>query len=83
MSSAIARLVVQHFHERGRFRRETDALSKRELEILELVAKGARNKEIAEQLGIADDTVRAHLRRIYETLRVRSRTEAAMKFRKK
>ncbi|PYI87921.1 MAG: DNA-binding response regulator, partial [Verrucomicrobia bacterium] len=36
MSSAIARVVVQHFHERGRFRCETDALSKRELEILEL-----------------------------------------------
>jgi DNA-binding NarL/FixJ family response regulator len=60
-----------------------DKLTRRELEILGLLAKGYLYKEIAEELGIAISTVRAHLHAVYEKLHVQSRTEAVVKFLKK
>jgi DNA-binding NarL/FixJ family response regulator len=45
------------------------------------LAEGLSNKQIADRMGIADGTVRWHLRHIYHKLHVRSRTEAAIKFR--
>ncbi|MCH8274962.1 MAG: response regulator transcription factor [Armatimonadetes bacterium] len=54
-------------------------LSPRELEILELVAKGLRNKEIANRLCLAEKTVKNHVSNILKALHVNSRTEAAMK----
>lgn len=54
-------------------------LSDRESEILDLVAKGMRNKEIADQLCIAEKTVKNHVSNILKALQVNSRTEAAMK----
>ncbi len=80
MSSKIARIVVQHFQKVKAPGRSTEVLSTREKEILALLAKGHRYKEIAEQLGISFDTVRAHLRNIYDKLQVRSRTEAVVKY---
>ncbi len=56
-------------------------LSKRETEVLELLTKGLANKEIADRLGMSEETVRVHLRRVYEKLHVHSRTETTMKFR--
>jgi DNA-binding NarL/FixJ family response regulator len=58
----------------------TKDLSERELEVLNLLAQGCLYKEIASLLSISVLTVRSHLRRIYEKLHVRSRTEAAVKF---
>ena len=55
-------------------------LSPREHEVLTLLARGYRYKEIAEALGIAVETVRTHLRRIYEKLHVSTRTEAVVRF---
>lgn len=58
---------------------ELYALSDRESEILDLVAQGLRNKEIASRLGIAEKTVKNHVSNILKALQVNSRTEAAMK----
>lgn len=58
---------------------ELFVLSEREAQILELVAKGLRNKEIANQLVIAEKTVKNHVSNILKALQVNSRTEAAMK----
>lgn len=80
MSSKIARIVVQHFQNRKGPAPETSSLSPREREVLDLLAKGHRYKEIADLLSISFDTVRAHLRNIYDKLHVRSRTEAVVKY---
>lgn len=58
---------------------ELYVLSDRETEILELIAKGMRNKEIASHLSIAEKTVKNHVSNILKALQVNSRTEAAMK----
>jgi DNA-binding NarL/FixJ family response regulator len=52
------------------------ALSARELDVLQLVARGLGNKEIAAELGITTHTVKYHLAAVLEKLGVRSRTEA-------
>ncbi len=80
MSSQIARKVVDAFKKMGESKRETENLSAREQEILSYLAKGFRYKEIADALFISVETVRTHLRNIYEKLQVRSRTEAVLKY---
>ena len=80
MSSHIARKVVQYFQKRGQIPEVADNLSNRENEVLTYLAKGYRYKEIADILSISVLTVRSHLRRIYEKLHVRSRTEAVVKY---
>jgi DNA-binding NarL/FixJ family response regulator len=54
-----------------------DRLTARELEVLRLVTAGRRNKEIAAELGISENTVKYHLRNILEKLHAQSRTEVA------
>lgn len=85
MSAEIARRVVEAFYQPSTKSSSAAAeevkLSKRETEILEFLSKGLANKEIADRLDISVETVRVHLRRVYEKLHVHSRTEAAMKFR--
>jgi DNA-binding NarL/FixJ family response regulator len=79
ISSRIARKVVQTFLDLGTSPRETENLSRREHEIMSYLARGYRYKEIASALFISVETVRTHLRNIYEKLHVRSRGEAVHK----
>lgn len=53
-----------------------ESLSLREIEVLQLIAEGLSNREIAEKLSLALDTVKGHNRRIFEKLQVKRRTEA-------
>lgn len=80
MSMQIARKVVAHFQQIKRPSTEMEKLTRREQEILGLLAQGFLYKEIADQLGISLSTVRAHLHAVYEKLHVQSRTEAVVKY---
>jgi DNA-binding NarL/FixJ family response regulator len=80
MSGNIARMVVEAFHDNSTQPAENEKLSQREEEVLSLLSKGLVNKEIGDQLHISKDTVRAHLRKIYEKLHVRCRVEAVNKY---
>jgi len=79
MTSTIARKVVQTFQNRGPSPADQANLTKREEEILGGLVRGLANKEIADELSVSVETVRVHLKSIYEKLHVRSRTEAALK----
>jgi DNA-binding NarL/FixJ family response regulator len=79
MSSQIARKVVQFFQANVPVS-TAEELSSRELEVLELLARGYLIKEIADQLGIGFDTVRTYIRRIYEKMHVHSRAQAVAKY---
>lgn len=81
MSSYIARKVVQSFNRPAPSGKPAENLSKRETDVLGYVARGYANKEIADALGLSTETVRGYLKTIYSKLHVRSRTEAALKFR--
>ncbi len=80
MTPEIARRVVEAFHG-SRPTEGDEALTKREAQILDLLAQGLANKEIAARLNLSAETVHVHLRRIYDKLHVRSRTEALVKYR--
>ncbi len=88
MSPKVARKVVEYFQKLQQQKPaaqqpaegDFSKLSNREAEILDLLAKGFRYKEIADKLGISFDTVRSHLRNIYDKLHVSSRTEAVVKY---
>lgn len=81
MTSEIARKVIAAFHEPKPAPDATDALAPREREILELVANGYANKEIADQLSITLSTVCWYLHEIYRKLHVQSRVQAVNKLR--
>lgn len=81
MSPEIARRVVEAFHSPARGEAPEAKLSPREVDVLEQLCEGLSNKEIGHELKISVDTVRVHLRNIYEKLHVHSRTEAALKYR--
>ena len=76
--SSIAREVVATLR---RDQRGLEELSTRENQLLECLARGRTYKECASDLGIALDTIRSHIRRIYHKLHVRSRHEAVAKLR--
>ncbi|HUK81703.1 MAG TPA: response regulator transcription factor [Verrucomicrobiae bacterium] len=80
MSSNIARKIVQSFQRFSSSPSDSENLSPREHEVLELLARGFLYKEIAEALHISVPTVNTHIRRIYEKLHVRSRSQAVAKY---
>lgn len=80
MTSNIARKVVQAFAQSSPAPANGQELSPRENEVLGLLARGYLYKEIAERLGITVPTVNTYVRRIYEKLHVRSRSQAVAVF---
>jgi DNA-binding NarL/FixJ family response regulator len=80
MTSQIARKVVQSFQQPVGTAQTAEELTPREREVLDCLAQGLLYKEIADKLGISYETVHTHIRRIYEKLQVRTRTEAVAKF---
>jgi DNA-binding NarL/FixJ family response regulator len=80
MTSEIARKVVHAFQKPTAHSGQKVELSQRENEILALLSQGFANKEIADKLSISYQTVKVHVKHIYEKLHVRSRSEALMKF---
>ena len=78
MSPSIARMVI------GKLQKNTDSktnysLTEREIETLRSLSQGNSYKMIASELNISIDTVRTHIKRIYEKLHVHSQTEAIVK----
>jgi len=80
MSPYIARKVISSF-QKPVVNDESAVLSSREREVLELLSKGLLYKEIAERLGVSHETVKKHLKNIYQKLHVQNKIEALNKFR--
>jgi RNA polymerase sigma factor (sigma-70 family) len=83
MTMHIARKVVQSFQQTAATAQSTENLSPREQEVLDLLSHGFLYKEIADKMGVSYETVHTYVRRIYEKLQVRTRTEAVAKFLRK
>lgn len=79
MSTQIARKVIRAFQKNNSQSEEADVLTRKEREILDLLAKGFLYKEIAEKIQISINTVKQHIHNIYEKLHVQNRTEAINK----
>lgn len=80
MSAHIARKVVAAFRQPEKNKATVETLSPREMEVLELLAKGLLYKEIGVKLSIAIGTVKQHIHKIYEKLHVQNKTEAINKY---
>jgi len=81
MTGEIARQVIAYFQSQVGVEDEMEKLTAREREVLEFLAKGYSNKEIATRLSVSVAAIRWHLTHIYQKLHVRSRTQAVSKFR--
>ncbi len=79
MSPFIARKVISSF-QKPAYNDAHTLLSQREKEVLQLLSKGLLYKEIAQQLGVGTETVKKHLKNIYQKLHVQNKIEALNKF---
>ncbi|MCW5559209.1 MAG: response regulator transcription factor, partial [Verrucomicrobiae bacterium] len=80
MSPEIARKVVESFRRSSPVPRGEDELTPREREVLSLLSGGLTDKEIADRIHVSYETVRSHMKHIYDKLHVHSRTEAVVRF---
>jgi len=78
LEPSIARKVLHELVHPPSIKQTTDPLTERELEVLRLVAQGGSNREIADQLVVAEWTVRTHVSNILSKLHLASRTQAAL-----
>ena len=78
LSPSVARKVLQEVFQPGEKPLSPDPLTKREVEVLQVLAKGKSNREIGEILSITEATVRTHVSNILAKLHLASRTEAAL-----
>lgn len=74
----ITRRVLREFADPENESQEVDSLTEREIEVLRLVAAGKSNQRIADELGIAEITVRTHVSRILDKLHLENRVQAAL-----
>jgi DNA-binding NarL/FixJ family response regulator len=82
MSSQIARKVVSSFQQAApSIASDGEPLSEREQEVLGFLTKGYSSKEIADKMHVSINTIKTHLKHIYQKLHVRSRTEILLRFR--
>ena len=82
LSPAAARLVLDQLANIAQPKSVQTPLTKRETDVLKLVASGASTPDAAEQLGISKYTAEDHLKQIYRKLGISSRAEAALEARK-
>ncbi|MBD2704129.1 response regulator transcription factor [Spirosoma sp. BT702] len=80
MSPSIARKVIQSFPARSGGSASLDQLTSRESQVLHYLAQGMSYKLVAAELGVGIETVRTHIKRIYEKLHVHSVVEAVAKY---
>jgi len=74
----IARKLLQEIAHPADLQPAPEALTAREVMVLQLIAQGLRNQEIADRIAVAESTVRAHVSRILAKLHLASRTQAAL-----
>ncbi len=77
LSPSIARRIMEHFRMTGPVEDDDAGLSEREKQTLALIARGFRNADVAENLGIAESTVATHIKSIYRKLGISTRAEAS------
>ncbi len=77
LSPAIARRIMDHFRHTGPAAEPEATLTEREREVLGLIARGLRNGEVAQAMGIAETTVAGYIKIVYRKLGIGSRAEAA------
>lgn len=78
ISPSMATKLLEEFVQMSREPAPAASLTRRELEVLRLVARGMSNRHIAKELFISENTVKNHIRNILEKLQMKSRVEAAM-----
>jgi DNA-binding NarL/FixJ family response regulator len=76
LHAEVTRPLLRRAALEARLRPGGGGLTARDLQVLELLSDGKSNKEIAQALGISDETVKSHLKRLFEKLGVSDRTEA-------
>jgi DNA-binding NarL/FixJ family response regulator len=79
MTGSIARKVIEYFRQKEKRRHLLELLTARESQVIQLLAEGRIYKEIAGQLKVSPETIRAHIRNIYKKLHVNSRRQALQK----
>jgi len=80
ITPSIARRILMHMHSRPAPENSLSQLTEREMQVLGLLAEGKSYKMVAATCGVGIETVRTHIRRIYEKLQVHSVTEAVAKY---
>jgi DNA-binding NarL/FixJ family response regulator len=68
---------MEHFRLTGPANTSEQTLTSREIDVLTLIARGLRNAEVAETLGLADSTIAGYIKSVYRKLGISSRAEAA------
>lgn len=76
LSPVIARRIMSHFRDTGPATTES-SLTPRETDVLTLIARGLRNNEVSEELGLTENTVAGYIKDIYRKLGISSRAEAS------